>query len=197
MNNGHSFSRRKDVGIGSMEKKKNPKQVDAYTAKRDFSRTPEPVSSRSRKASGVSARRQFVVQRHEARSLHYDLRLEAEGVLKSWAVPKGPPSKVGEKRLAIRVEDHPLSYAEFEGTIPEGNYGAGEVKIWDEGWYEPVSGESDEVILQDLDKGKLEVILHGRRLKGRYLLTRFTSGDGDQWLLIKIKNKASRERAGA
>lgn len=183
------------MGNGRMAIKKDTKHVDAYESKRDFSRTPEPVGSRGKTNR---SRRQFVVQRHEARTLHYDLRLEADGVLKSWAVPKGPPSKSGEKRLAIRVEDHPLSYAAFEGTIPEGNYGAGMVKIWDEGWYEPEpAGSNDKAILRDLEKGKLDVTLHGRRMKGRYLLTRFSSGEGDQWLLIKIKRKASREKVGA
>jgi bifunctional non-homologous end joining protein LigD len=183
------------MGSSVMGTKKDSKQVDEYTAKRDFSRTPEPVSSR--KKVTTRTHRQFVVQRHEARSLHYDLRLEADGVLKSWAVPKGPPSKAGEKRLAIRVEDHPLSYAQFEGIIPEGNYGAGMVKIRDEGWYEPEPvASNDKAILADLEKGKLDVTLHGRRLKGRYLLTRFERGGDDQWLLIKIKNKASRAKAG-
>jgi bifunctional non-homologous end joining protein LigD len=177
-----------------METKKRSKQIDAYKAKRDFGRTPEPTGSRNDDTSH-SDRRKFVVQRHEARSLHYDLRLEVDGVLKSWAVPKGPPTKAGEKRLAIMVEDHPLSYASFEGTIPEGNYGAGQVKIWDEGWYESETPD-DKAIPADLKKGKLEVALHGRRLKGRYLLTRFESEGGDQWLLIKIKNKTSRKKAG-
>lgn len=198
--NGHSFSSSSLVGNGSRETRKKSKRVDEYREKRDFNRTPEPEGSRT-KAGKNHAQRQFVVQRHEARSLHYDLRLEADGVLKSWAVPKGPPSKSGEKRLAIMVEDHPLSYAEFEGTIPEGNYGAGTVKIWDEGWYEPeaaaAAGRNDEAILEGLEKGRLDVTLHGRRLKGRYLLTRFASGGGDQWLLIKIRSKASREKASA
>src|SRR5690606_18401508 len=157
-----------------------------------------PISTGSRGAdASPRTRRKYVVQRHEARSLHYDFRLEADGVLKSWAVPKGPPAKSGEKRLAIMVEDHPLSYASFEGTIPEGNYGAGDVKIWDDGWYEPEAGGSDKTILANLKKGKLDVTLHGRRLKGRYLLTRFKNAGGDQWLLIKIKNKTSRGKAGA
>lgn len=183
--------------MGEMETKKGSKKIDDYSAKRDFSRTPEPKSARG-KPSGNRTRRQFVVQRHEAKSLHYDLRLEADGVLKSWAVPKGPPSKSGERRLAIMVEDHPLSYATFEGTIPEGNYGAGMVKIWDEGWYEPeTEGRNDKSILTELRNGRLGVTLHGRRLKGRYLLTRFASGDADQWLLIKVRSKASQKRAGA
>lgn len=179
-----------------MGAKKHSKQIDEYEAKRDFSRTPEPTGLRNSSSTDRS-RKKYVVQRHAARSLHYDFRLEADGVLKSWAVPKGPPAKSGEKRLAIMVEDHPLSYASFEGTIPEGNYGAGDVKIWDEGWYETDSGDSDKSILANLKKGKLDVTLHGRRLKGRYLLTRFKSEGGDQWLLIKTKNKTSRSKAGA
>lgn len=179
-----------------METKENSKHLEAYTAKRDFRKTPEPSGLGKRSSSNPTQRR-FVVQKHEAQNLHYDLRLEADGVLKSWAVPKGPPSKLGEKRLAIQVEDHPLSYASFEGTIPEGNYGAGTVEIWDEGWYEPENASTDDDILDDLDKGKLNVILHGRRLKGRYLLTRFANEDKDQWLFMKIRTKASREKTDA
>ena len=120
----------------------------------------------------------FVVQRHNARNLHYDFRIELDGVLKSWAIPKEPPKTTGIKRLAINVEDHPLGYEKFHGVIPEGNYGAGTVKIWDKGKYE----------LKNRDSKKIEVILHGKKLKGNYVLvkTNFGSKPEKSWLLMKV-----------
>jgi DNA ligase D-like protein (predicted 3'-phosphoesterase) len=118
----------------------------------------------------------FVVQKHHARKLHYDLRLEMEGVLKSWAIPKEPPRERGVKRLAIQTEDHLLGYAGFEGEIPEGLYGAGEVKIWDEGRY----------ILKKREEGKIEFTLMGEKLRGNYALVRFPKGGKDTWLLFKV-----------
>lgn len=120
----------------------------------------------------------FVVHRHEASHLHWDLRLEMNGVLKSWAVPKEPPKTKSEKRLAIQVEDHPLSYANFEGIIPEGSYGAGKVKIWDNGKYELISKDSK----------KIEVKFHGRKLKGNYVLvkTHYGSKPEKSWLFMKV-----------
>src|SRR5690606_21841655 len=114
-----------------METKENSKHLEAYTAKRDVRKTLEP-SGLGKRSSSNPAQRRFVVQRHDAQYLHYDLRVEADGLSKYWPVPKGAPLKLGEKRLAIQVEEHPPSYASFEGTIPEGNYGAGTVEIWDE-----------------------------------------------------------------
>ncbi|MDH7556869.1 MAG: DNA polymerase ligase N-terminal domain-containing protein [Candidatus Methanosuratincola sp.] len=125
--------------------------------------------------SGVGKERTFVVHEHHARRLHYDLRLEKDGVLKSWAVPKGIPLEKGSKRLAIQVDDHPLEYAGFEGTIPEGEYGAGTVRIWDSGTYEAISWEG----------GKIEVIFHGKLLSGRYALVRFSRAGEGQWLIFK------------
>jgi bifunctional non-homologous end joining protein LigD len=123
----------------------------------------------------------FVVQEHHAIRLHWDFRLEWEGVLKSWAVPKGPPKSAAEKRLAIRVEDHSLEYGEFEGTIPAGEYGAGEVTIWDMGSYEPV-GDMET----GLEKGHIAFILHGSRMSGEFSLVRLKRGEmGNEWLLIK------------
>lgn len=125
--------------------------------------------------TGNEEEKAFVIHEHHARSLHYDLRLEKDGVLKSWAVPKGIPLEKGTKRLAIQVEDHPLDYAGFEGTIPEGEYGAGTVRIWDSGTYETVSWE----------EGKIEVIFRGKVLSGRYALVRFSRAGGNQWLIFR------------
>lgn len=125
----------------------------------------------------------FVVHEHHARHLHYDFRLEIDGVLKSWAVPKGPSMSPNDKRLAIMVEDHPLDYGTFEGVIPEGSYGAGPVFIWDSGNYEIVSA--------DMDKGHLEFILDGNKLKGAFVLTKFKQKE-KEWLLIKKKDQFAR-----
>jgi DNA ligase D-like protein (predicted ligase)/DNA ligase D-like protein (predicted 3'-phosphoesterase) len=144
-----------------------------YTSKRDFTVTTEP-----RGALKETTGRTFVVQEHHARRLHYDLRLENEGVLKSWAVPKGVPEKAGEKRLAVQTEDHPLEYGEFEGTIPEGQYGAGTVKIWDKGIYEA----------KVWDKNKIEVFLQGSRLNGRYVLAKFKKAGEKDWILLKARD---------
>ena len=117
----------------------------------------------------------FVIQEHHAHHLHYDLRLERDGVLKSWAVPKGVPESPGAKHLAVAVEDHPLEYATFEGTIPKGEYGAGTVTIWDTGTYET----------KHWDEQKIEVILHGKRLSGHYVLVRFKRAGKDEWLVFR------------
>src|SRR5689334_9571785 len=153
-----------------------------YQAKRDFGRTREPAG---RPVPLRRARRLlFVVQKHAATRLHYDFRLEMEGVLKSWAVPKGFPNKRGERRLAIEVEDHPFDYKDFEGTIPEGNYGAGTVMVWDTGTYEVVGADP----LLALRQGKLHVVLHGKKLKGEWALVRMrprSENAKPQWLLLK------------
>ena len=134
----------------------------------------------------------FVVQKHQSSHLHYDFRLEVNGVLKSWAIPKGPSMKPAEKRLAVMVEDHPLNYAGFEGTIPEGNYGAGTVEIWDSGTWEPLAGfENAE---KELEKGLLEFSLYGKKLKGEFMLVKMEkSYTKDGWLLIK-KNDEFAEK---
>ena len=150
--------------------------LDAYRKKRDPERTPEPFGGR-RPAGGHL----FVVQKHAARRLHYDLRLEMDGVLKSWAVPKGPSVRPEEKRLAVHVEDHPIEYADFEGTIPPDNYGAGAVIVWDRGWYRPVKeGDPQE----QLAKGKLEVEFFGFKMRGRWTLARMAKKE-KEWLLLK------------
>src|SRR4029453_19300973 len=153
-----------------------------YRAKRRFSRTPEPAG---RKAGSKQRRGTlgFVIQKHAARSLHYDFRLEMGGTLKSWAVPKGFPTEKGEKRLAMQVEDHPLEYGDFGGVIPPGNYGGGSVMLWDRGTYEILEGESESALRQ----GKLVLLLAGRKLKGHWTLVqmRSRSKEDNAWLLIK------------
>jgi bifunctional non-homologous end joining protein LigD len=151
----------------------------AYVRKRDFVRTTEP-RGKARRAKNDPAQ-SFVIQKHDASRLHYDFRLELDGTLKSWAVPKGIPFKKGEKRLAMQVEDHPVEYKDFEGTIPEGEYGGGTVMIWDRGTYE-VFGEHP---LRDLKAGKLHVALHGAKLEGEWTLVRMNRGKHNEWLLIK------------
>lgn len=146
-----------------------------YQKKRKFKETPEP-KGKIKKSPGKKLI--FVIHKHHARSLHWDLRLEMNSVLKSWAVPKEPPKTKGIKRLAIKVEDHPLEYAKFKGTIPEGYYGAGKVEIWDNGTYE----------LIEKDSKKIEIKLHGKKLKGNYVLvkTEYGAKPEKSWLLIKV-----------
>jgi DNA ligase D-like protein (predicted ligase)/DNA ligase D-like protein (predicted 3'-phosphoesterase) len=147
--------------------------LSEYRAKRNFKSTPEPVGRIEESQAGI-----FVVQEHHARRLHHDLRLEKDGTLKSWAVPKGLPQRTGERRLAIQTEDHPLEYSRFEGTIPEGQYGAGEVTIWDKGSYQ----------LKIWDSDKIEFFLKGRRLSGRYVLAKFKKAGEKQWILLKTRD---------
>jgi bifunctional non-homologous end joining protein LigD len=152
-----------------------------YTRKRRFGVTPEPRGGR-RRAAG--AERQFVVQKHRASHLHYDFRLEHNGVMLSWAIPKGPSLDPGVKRLAMPTEPHPLEYNEFEGVIPEGEYGGGTVMIWDRGTWEPEVPDVDRT----LAKGELKFTLHGRKLKGSWVLVRTRN---NQWLLIKHRDAAA------
>ena len=153
-----------------------------YQRKRDFSTTSEPKGGKP-KPKTVRGASRFVIQKHDARRLHYDFRLEMEGVLKSWAVPKGLPWKQGEKHLAVEVEDHPVDYAEFEGVIPEGQYGGGTVMLWDRGKYF-VYGEQP---LKSLRDGKLHLVLEGEKAKGEWTLVRIRGRDGEknQWLILK------------
>lgn len=152
--------------------------LDEYKKKRRFGSTPEPPPEPKQSASG----RSFVVQKHRASHLHYDFRLEDDGVLKSWAIPKGPSLNPAVKRLAMAVEDHPVDYADFEGIIPEGEYGAGTVMVWDHGTYE-VEGQDD--VTAALNKGELKFSLHGTKLKGSWALVRTRDR---QWLLIKHRD---------
>ncbi len=164
--------------------------LEKYKQKRKFNETTEPRPKVKRGSRLLS----FVVQRHAASRLHYDFRLEMNGVLKSWAVPKGPSLNPADKRLAVMVEDHPYDYKDFEGTIPKGNYGAGEVEIWDEGTYEAankLNAKKDEtILLNELAAGSIKIILHGKKLKGEFALVRLKSSDEENaWLLIKHKDQ--------
>ena len=139
--------------------------LSLYKKKRKFSETPEPEGKEKSSAKGL----RFVIQKHDASHLHYDFRLEMKGVLKSWAVPKGPSLNPAEKRLAMMVEDHPYDYRDFEGVIPEGNYGGGTVIVWDEGIYEPMNGdklnqkEREALLIKQLHAGDLKLRLHGKK----------------------------------
>ena len=166
-------------------KKRGSGSLEAYRAKRDFTRTPEPAGKRERRAG---ARLRFVVQMHHASRLHWDFRLEAGGMMPSWAVPKGPTLVAGERRLAMHVEDHPLSYRDFEGTIPKGQYGAGSVIVWDRGTYELAEGTDPK---KEIAKGKIKFVMHGEKLKGLFTLVRIKPREnesGDPWLLFKDKD---------
>jgi bifunctional non-homologous end joining protein LigD len=164
--------------------------LSVYKKKRSFEKTPEPTGGKP----SVGELR-FVVQKHDASHLHYDFRLEMEGVLKSWAVPKGPSLDPQVKRLAMMVEDHPYDYRTFEGIIPEGNYGAGTVIVWDEGTYEPLEGngkskkEHEKELLNELHKGSLKFRMHGKKLKGEFALVKVNSRGENSWLLIKHRDE--------
>src|SRR3954469_10923760 len=145
--------------------------LDTYKAKRSFERTPEPAGAVAKSEGHL-----FVVHKHAARRLHYDLRLEMEGVLRSWAVPKGPSYDPADKRLAVLVEDHPLEYGDFEGLIPQGNYGSGAVIVWDRGRWKPI-----EDPIAGLAKGKLLFELHGHKLRGVWTLVKLKKGE-NEWL---------------
>jgi bifunctional non-homologous end joining protein LigD len=150
----------------------------SYRKKRSFGKTPEPKGRRSPKKTSS----RFVIQKHHARNLHYDFRLEVDGVLKSWAIPKGLPKRAKDKRLAVQTEDHPLEYLHFEGEIPEGHYGAGTVEIWDEGKFLNLKKELS--LKSALKRGQVEIYLEGKKYKGGYALIHFKEKN---WLIIKMK----------
>ncbi len=168
--------------------------LEKYNEKRDSSKTPEPFGGK-----GDNKTFRFVIQKHAASRLHYDFRLEMEGVLKSWAVPKGPSTDSSVKRLAMMVEDHPFDYRTFEGIIPQGEYGGGTVIVWDEGTYEPAEfegttkTEKDAYLIKALDNGKLKFILKGKKLKGEFALIKAHGRGENGWLLMKIKDKYASE----
>lgn len=167
----------------------DPDRLTTYHRKRDPDRTPEPFDG-----SGHAGGPLFVIQQHNASRMHWDLRLEAEGVLKSWAVPKGPSTDPREKRLAVPTEDHPLDYADFEGRIPEGEYGHGSVIVWDRGIYHHLgddAADTDSEVAEAVANGHVTVWLEGDKLAGGYVLTRMR---GDQWLLIKLDDEGADRR---
>mgnify|MGYP002345769228 CR=1 FL=1 len=171
--------------------KKDMPNLETYNKKRDFTQTSEP------KAQGKGLNKtthSFVVQRHHASRLHYDFRLEIDGALKSWAVPKGPSMNPKDKRLAVQVEDHPLSYGSFEGSIPQGNYGAGTVSIFDEGQYSPLEVKSDKEFLKSWKEGSIKFRLEGKILKGDFALVRMQGNSSENWLLIKHKDDYSTDK---
>jgi bifunctional non-homologous end joining protein LigD len=179
-------AKRRATGGGNGGKNGAARRLAVYRAKRDFEKSPEPTGAKKVKAP--KGKLFFCVQKHLASHLHYDFRLEHHGVLLSWAVPKGPSLRPSDKRLAMRVEDHPLDYGDFEGVIPEG-YGAGVVMLWDRGTWQP---EGDGDVDQALERGDLKFTLRGVKLKGSWALVRthgrFGGSDGRSWLLIKHRD---------
>lgn len=174
--------------------------LNEYEKKRKFNSTPEPGSfDKPKDASRKSPEPElaFVVHKHYASHLHYDLRLELDGVLKSWAIPKGPSLNPGERRLSVMVEDHPFDYKDFEGTIPEGNYGAGKVYIWDAGTYKALGANSraasSNAIREGISKGHITFTVKGSRLKGEFALIRLRKSDPKNWLLIKKNDEFASE----
>jgi DNA ligase D-like protein (predicted 3'-phosphoesterase) len=168
-----------------------------YRRKRDFDRTPEPSGAGKRKREGRWPL--FVIQQHAATSMHYDFRLEAEGALKSWAVPKGPSTDPRDKRLAMPTEDHPLEYVDFEGVIPKGEYGAGPVIIWDRGVYEnrSVDKRGRKIsVSKAVEHGSVKVYLHGQKISGGYALVRMgaRAGERESWLLVKERDSEADAR---
>jgi bifunctional non-homologous end joining protein LigD len=175
------------------------RKLTEYRRKRDFSKTAEPAGkgAAARKKSAAVARKrapklQFVVQKHAASHLHFDFRLELDGVMKSWAVPKGPSYDPKVRRLAMEVEDHPIEYNTFEGTIPQGEYGGGTVMLWDRGTYEAEDGGGIESLREGYARGDLKFILHGDRLHGAWVLVKMHRPGRPQWLLIKHKDEYAR-----
>jgi len=170
------------------------KPLEKYKEKRNFSRTPEPYDSDIAK----SKKPVFVVQKHAASTLHYDFRLEVGGVLKSWAIPKGPSTDPKDKRLAVPTEDHPLEYASFEGVIPQGEYGAGSVIVWDSGTYSNLKQKDGSVIPLDksVSSGHITVWLEGNKLKGGYAFIRTGKAENSSWLMIKIADEKARADIG-
>ena len=170
---------------------KTSRPLGEYQAKRDFTRTAEPAGNVARSSRAKArAKLHFVIQKHAASHLHYDVRLELDGVMKSWACPKGPSLDPTQRRLAVEVEDHPIEYNTFEGTIPAGEYGGGTVMLWDRGTYEPESGDVDD-LRKGYERGDIKFRLHGKRLQGSFALVRMRNkGEAKpQWLLIKHRDE--------
>jgi bifunctional non-homologous end joining protein LigD len=177
-----------------MKQGKRKMSLEDYKSKRDLRKSPEPgESARKAKTNELS----FVIHKHYASHLHFDLRLELDGVLKSWAIPKGPTINPKEKKLAVMVEDHPLDYKDFEGDIPEGNYGAGTVYIWDEGTYHAYGTkdprESSKIFTDGLKEGHLTFILEGKIINGEFALVKLKKGSQKDWLLIKKNDEFAKD----
>ncbi len=174
-------------------------QLSEYRRKRDFDLTAEPAGGEPALSAGSPPGHTFVVQKHAASSLHYDFRLELGGVLKSWAVPKGPSLDPADKRLAVMTEDHPLEYASFEGVIPSGEYGGGTVLVWDAGWWEPdtawIKATKEATPLDPaaaIAKGELKFVLHGSKLTGSWALVQMKGRGEKNWLLMKHRDESAR-----
>lgn len=180
------------VGLGFMLMPYDP--LILYKSKRDFTVSPEPKGTPVKKKTKKDPI--FVIQKHDATHLHYDFRLEINGVLKSWAVPKGPSTDPADKRLAMETEDHPMEYATFEGVIPEGHYGAGPVIIWDTGTFENIKEKDGKQISlsQSYKNGQIEVNLQGKKLQGGYALIRTHGDEAKKWLLIKMRDQYADAR---
>jgi len=175
--------------MATAPKSTRPGSLATYRKKRDFERTPEPSGRKAKTTPSRGKRLRFVVQMHRATRLHYDFRLEADGVLASWAVPKGPTLVPGDRRLAMHVEDHPLDYRDFEGNIPEGQYGAGNVIVWDRGTYQLVEGDDPAA---EIAAGKIKFVLHGKKLRGEFTLVKIKAREGEHgepWLLLKDRDE--------
>ena len=189
-------TRKKSASRGAASSRgsaKTPNSLGVYNAKRDFTKTAEPAG----RAMKTGRQLRFVIQKHAASHLHFDFRLELDGVMKSWAVPKGPSYDPTVKRLAMQVEDHPIEYNKFEGTIPKGEYGGGTVMIWDRGTYEPENGGGIEALREGYRRGDLKIRMHGERMQGGWVLVRTRRDDRGkaQWLLIKHRDELAMEGA--
>jgi len=169
-------------------RKRSNASLMEYNRKRDFSKTAEPAGAMEKPRSKRALR--FVIQKHAASHLHFDFRLELDGVMKSWAVPKGPSYDPGTRRLAMQVEDHPIEYNSFEGTIPKGQYGGGTVMLWDKGTYEAESGGGIDALRDGYERGDLKILMHGKRMRGGWVLVRMRRDEYGkaQWLLIKHRD---------
>jgi DNA ligase D-like protein (predicted 3'-phosphoesterase) len=169
-------------------------KLHTYRSRRDFAASPEPIGKKMVKKS--EKKPIFVIQKHDASHLHYDFRIEMDGVLKSWAIPKGPSTDPKEKRLAMPTEDHPMEYANFEGVIPEGHYGAGPVLIWDRGTFDNIKEKNGKPISleQSYKNGQIEIFLHGKKLEGGYALIRMHGPGKERWLCVKMDDEYADAR---
>jgi bifunctional non-homologous end joining protein LigD len=183
-----STVRKSTARKSATKKAASPAPLAEYNRKRDFSRTKEPEGQVPKKKGKAL---EFVIQKHAASHLHYDFRLELDGVMKSWAVPKGPSLDPAVRRLAMEVEDHPISYNTFEGTIPAGEYGGGTVMLWDRGTYDAEDGGGAESLRRGYANGDLKITLAGKRLRGSWVLVRMNRPGRPQWLLIKHRDETA------